>query len=57
MDKELLKRCIIDNYEGVKEVDNGHQRSHWDKEYYTDEELSIIADNIIEDYERELNAL
>lgn len=57
MNKELLKQCIIDNYQGVKEVDNGHGRGHWDKEDFTKDELSIIADEIIKDYENRLNAI
>lgn len=57
MNKELLKQCIIDNYQGVKEVDNGHGRGHWDKEDFTKDELSIIADEIIKDYENKLNVV
>jgi len=57
VNKDLLKQCIIDNYEGVKEVDNGYPRRQWDKEDFTKEELSIIADEIIKDYENKSNVL
>jgi len=52
IDYRKLKTAIIENYEGVKEVDNGGSRSDWNHSDFTNEDLSEIADEIIRDYKQ-----
>lgn len=55
MNKELLKKAIIECYQGEREIDNGDSRCNWDHRDFTEEEKSEIADEIIYEYERLLN--